>query len=95
MKSSDFDVRYVARLARLDLSEAEAAQFQAQLADVLGYASALDRVDVSGVDLSLVEATARNRTRPDVAGPGLSHAEALANAPARSDDEFLTVRVVD
>jgi aspartyl-tRNA(Asn)/glutamyl-tRNA(Gln) amidotransferase subunit C len=95
MNGSKFDVRYVARLAQLDLSEEEAARFQAQLAHVLGYVSALDRVDVSGIDLSVIEAASGNPTRPDVPGPGLTHVEALANAPAHSDAEFLTVRVVD
>ena len=46
----DLDVRYVARLARLELSDAEIAQYQAQLSDVLKFVEALRQVDVSDVE---------------------------------------------
>jgi aspartyl-tRNA(Asn)/glutamyl-tRNA(Gln) amidotransferase subunit C len=95
MKSPELDVRYVARLARLDLSDEEVARFEAQLGDVVEYVSTLDRADVSGIDLTVTAADAGNRTRPDEPAPGLTTDEALADAPARAGDEFLTVRVVD
>ena len=50
MAAPDLDVRYVARLARLELSEEEITRFQAQLSDVLTYVEALRQVDVSGVE---------------------------------------------
>ena len=95
MQAPELDVRYVARLARLDLTEAEAAQFQAQLTDVLGYIAALDRLDVTGIEPTAHAEEIHNVTRPDAARPGLATAEAMANAPARSDGQFLTVRVVE
>lgn len=94
MKAPELDVRYVARLARLELSEQETAQFQSQLTDVLGYIATLDRLDVAGLATEL-EAPEANVTRPDAARPGLSTEEALANAPASSQGSFLTVRVVE
>ena len=48
--SDQFDVRYVAQLARLDLSEAEIAKFQSQLGQVLAHVEKLGQVDVSGVE---------------------------------------------
>ncbi len=95
MKSPELDVRYVARLARLELSDAEATAFQAQLDHVLGYIAALDRVDVTGVEATLHGEPAHNVTRPDAPRSGLTTEQALANAPATSGAQFLTVRVVD
>ena len=45
--SAAFDVRYTAQLARLHLSEAEIAKFQAQLSQVLVYVEKLEKVEVS------------------------------------------------
>ena len=49
-KGSDLDVAYVAKLARLNLSDAETELFQRQLGHVLNYADKLRRVDVSEVE---------------------------------------------
>jgi aspartyl-tRNA(Asn)/glutamyl-tRNA(Gln) amidotransferase subunit C len=95
MNATELDVRYVARLARLELSDEEVARFQAQLGEVLEYVSTLDRADVSGIDLAVTAGEAGNRTRADETAAGLTLEEALADAPARSKDEFLTVRVVE
>ena len=48
--NSDLDVAYVARLARINLTEDEAKTFQKQLDDVLKYVEKLRQVDVTGVD---------------------------------------------
>ena len=49
-KTSDLDVAYVARLARINLTEAEAKIFQKQLDDVLQYVEKLRQADVSDVE---------------------------------------------
>jgi aspartyl-tRNA(Asn)/glutamyl-tRNA(Gln) amidotransferase subunit C len=95
MKSSDLDVRYVARLARLELTAEEATHFQAQLTDVLGYIAALDRLDVAGLEPTLHAEDPHTVTRPDADRPGFTAAEALANAPAAHAGLFLTPRVVE
>lgn len=94
MKAPELDVRYVARLARLELSEQEAAQFQSQLTSVLGYIAKLDSLEVVSQPTEW-EAPAANVIRPDAPRPGLSTEEALANAPATSHGSFLTTRVVE
>ena len=48
--SSDLDVAYVARLARINLTEEEEKIFQKQLDDVLKYVEKLRQLDVTGVD---------------------------------------------
>ncbi|MFN0130564.1 MAG: Asp-tRNA(Asn)/Glu-tRNA(Gln) amidotransferase subunit GatC [Verrucomicrobiales bacterium] len=92
---AELDVRYVARLARLDLTDDEAAHFQAQLTGVLGYMAALDRLDVTDLEPTVHAEELHNVTRPDAARPGLSVDQALSNAPAARDGVFLTPRVVE
>lgn len=93
--AADLDVRYVARLARLDLTDAEVSHFQEQLTDVLGYIAALDRLDVTGLEPTVHAEEVATVSRPDVARLGISAAEALANAPATNAGLFLTPRVVE
>src|SRR5207244_11858632 len=49
-RSSDLDVAYVVKLARINLTEAEAKVFQKQLDDVLNYVEKLRQADVSHVE---------------------------------------------
>jgi aspartyl-tRNA(Asn)/glutamyl-tRNA(Gln) amidotransferase subunit C len=50
MLLSDKDVRHIAKLARLGLSDAEIKKFQAQLSGILEYSRMLDEVDTKGVE---------------------------------------------
>jgi aspartyl-tRNA(Asn)/glutamyl-tRNA(Gln) amidotransferase subunit C len=93
--AADLDVRYVARLARIALTDEEAEHFQAQLTDVLGYIATLDRLDVSGLEPTVHAEETETRCRPDAARPGFTASEALANAPASAQGLFLTPRVVE
>ena len=51
---ADFDVKYVAHLARLGLTVEEQQKFGAQLGQVLGYIEKLKEVDVSRVEPTAV-----------------------------------------
>jgi aspartyl-tRNA(Asn)/glutamyl-tRNA(Gln) amidotransferase subunit C len=87
------EVRHVAELAKLRLTEAEIEQFAGQLSAILDYAERLQEVDTSSVPptpyvLPLVNVMAADEPRP-----GLSNTEALANAPD-SDEGFFRVRAV-
>lgn len=90
------DVSQVATLARLELSPEETARFQSQLDHILGHIAQLNAVDVSGI-----EPTAHANPVPDVMredvprGGSFSNAEALANAPERSGEQFKVVKVVE
>ena len=93
-------VRHVARLARLRLTEAEEERFASQLSDVLAYVEKLARVDVTGVlplafagELSAEEAT--SALRPDEERPGLPRERALAAAPAHDGASFLVPRILE
>ena len=75
------EVRHVAELAKLALTDAELAQFTEQLSDILDYAQRLQEVDTSHVAPTPYPLPLQNVFRVDAAGDCLSNEEALANAP--------------
>lgn len=89
------DVRYVARLARLELTEEEATLFQAQLGQILAYVDQLKQLDVTGIEPTAHAVPRVNVMRPDEPRPGLSQQEALANAPAQANGLFLVPKIVE
>jgi aspartyl-tRNA(Asn)/glutamyl-tRNA(Gln) amidotransferase subunit C len=95
MATGDFDVRYVAHLARLKLSPEEEQQLGAQLGDILGYIEKLKEVDVSGMDPTAHPSPLVNVTRPDEERSSLSHDEALRNAPQKSGGLFTVPKIVE
>jgi len=93
--SSDFDVRYTAQLARLNLSDEEIARFQAQLAQVLDYVEKLKQVDVTGVEPTAHTYPTYNVFRPDEPRDWFDARQALANAPREANDLFIVTKVVE
>ena len=90
-----FDVRYVAQLARLDLTEVEIAKFQSQLGQVLAHVEKLNAVDVSGVEPTAHANQVVNVLRADVARQGFTPAEALSNAPREANGLFIVPKVIE
>lgn len=82
------DVRKVARLARLDLPDADLPRVRDQLAAILGYVEQLRAVDTAGVEPLAHPLPVSNALRADEPRPSLPVHEALANAPARAGDYF-------
>ena len=95
MSSPELDVRYVANLARIDLSDAEIAQFQTQLDRVLEYVEQLSQVDVSHVEPTAHANDITNVFRADEAKPGLEKKAALANAPRQANGLVMVTKVVE
>jgi aspartyl-tRNA(Asn)/glutamyl-tRNA(Gln) amidotransferase subunit C len=93
--SAEFDVRYTAQLARLNLSEEEIAKFQAQLGHVLGYVEKLSAVDVAGVEPTAHAFAVQNVFRADEPRPSLAVSQALANAPRSANGLFVVPKVID
>ena len=90
-------VRHVARLARLALSEQEEERFASQLAHVLEYVERLQAVDVEGVEpLSFAgDAAASAPLREDVQRPSLPRERALSQAPEHDGKAFLVPRIIE
>ncbi len=83
-EASDLDVAYVARLARLNLTDEETRLFQKQLGDVLKYAAKLGEVDVSSVEAAAHAAPIFNVFREDEPRDWFTAEEALSNAPHKA-----------
>jgi aspartyl-tRNA(Asn)/glutamyl-tRNA(Gln) amidotransferase subunit C len=75
------DVLHIARLAHLDLTEAEVERFTKDLGAILAYASEIQRVTTAGVTPMAHASTSETVWREDVAEPSLDRAKALENAP--------------
>jgi len=83
-------VLHVARLARLELAEAEVERFSGELSAVLEHVARIAEVAAEGVQPTAHVALAESPLRPDEAGQPLDRELALAAAPAR-DGEFFVV----
>ena len=94
-KSTDLNVGYVSKLARLNLSDEETQLFQKQLADVLEYAEKLGEVDVSHVEAAAHAVPMFNVFREDEPRDWFTAEEALANAPQKSNQLFIVTKVVE
>jgi aspartyl-tRNA(Asn)/glutamyl-tRNA(Gln) amidotransferase subunit C len=92
---SDFNVTYVANLARIELSEDEAARFQGQLDSILDYIRQLESVDVTGIEPTAHASPVFDVLREDVSRPGFTADEALLNAPSRTGDQFRVPKVIE
>ena len=95
MAGTDIDVKYVAHLARLSLSDEEQAKLGAQLGNILGYIEKLRELDVTGVEPTAHAVPLSNVTRADVVKPSLPHDEAMRNAPAQANGLFLVPKIVE
>jgi len=93
-KSGGIDVEYVARLARISLSENERILFQGQLESIVGYVNDIAGVDVGSVPPAALAPPARNVLRPDLPGPGLDREAVLKNAPANDGQAILVPKIV-
>ena len=91
----EFDIKYVAHLARLALTPQEQERFGAQLEDILRYIEKLKQLDVSQVEPTAHAVPLVNVFRPDELGCGLSTQEALRNAPAQADGLFIVPKIVE
>ncbi len=93
--SDQFNVRYVAQLARLDLSDAEIAKFQSQLGQVLAHVEQLGKVDVSAVEATAHANAVENVFRADEPRDWPDPASALKNAPRSAGGLFVVAKVLE
>lgn len=94
MSQSHIDVRYVANLARLELSDAEVSEFQPQLEAILVHVEALSKLDVSGIDPTAHANEIFGRMREDIPHESLSQAAMLQNAPDQAQGQIRVPKVV-
>jgi len=96
MASDRIDIRHVARLARLALTDAEISTFGPQLGNLLGFVDELADLDTDGVAATAQVIPARNVQRDDAIRPEtmLTRESALANAPQAQAGFFRVPRIL-
>jgi aspartyl-tRNA(Asn)/glutamyl-tRNA(Gln) amidotransferase subunit C len=86
------DVKKLARLAKISITDEEAKKYQAELDAILGYVKQLDAIDTTGVEPTSQVTGLVNVTRPDsIVEYGVSQDELLKNAPD-TKDSYLKVK---
>jgi|SRR4051795_6398005 aspartyl-tRNA(Asn)/glutamyl-tRNA(Gln) amidotransferase subunit C len=88
------EVRELAILARLALSEQEVARMTVDLDAILDYVDAMRELDTTGVEPMTHAVPFDCPLRADQTAPSLPIDEALANAPRREDSFFQVPRIV-
>ena len=96
MADTSIDVRYVANLARINLTDDEVERFGSQLAGVMTHIEKLSEVDVEGIEPASTQvASATNRVRSDEPVPSIPAEGFLQNTPDQSQGQLRVPKVVD
>ena len=90
MSLSTAEVRHIAWLARLGVTDAEVKRFREDLSVILDHFRALEELDTSGVPAATHASLLQNVLRDDTPAQSLAVGEVLANAPD-SEDSCLRV----
>lgn len=94
MSLSEHDVRHVAMLARLALTDDEVEAMRADLNSILGHIDDIQSLDLSGVEPMAHAIKVVNVTRPDVVVAPFSQEVAVMNAPKSEDGAFMIPQIV-
>ncbi|HEX9077270.1 MAG TPA: Asp-tRNA(Asn)/Glu-tRNA(Gln) amidotransferase subunit GatC [Anaerolineae bacterium] len=95
MPLSRAQVRHIAELARLELSEQEIDRMASQLSAILDYAGRLQELDTEAIPPTASVVPLQNVMRDDVVTPSLPREDVLRNAPDKDErGEFFRVRAI-
>ncbi|MCH2176216.1 MAG: Asp-tRNA(Asn)/Glu-tRNA(Gln) amidotransferase subunit GatC [Lentisphaeria bacterium] len=94
MSESDIQVAHIAKLARLQLTPEEEAEFQTEIEAILSYVDKLQNLNVDGVEPTAHATQITNVIRDDVSGKTQDREKTLANAPDVADEVLLKVPAV-
>ena len=89
------DVRYVAQLSKIAVTDEEAAKLQGELDAILGYVQQLDQLDTSGVEPTYQVTGLTNVDREDkLIDYGVDQQALLSNAPHVQDNQIKVPKVL-
>lgn len=94
MTPDTIDIRYVAKLARIALTDDEIERFSKELGELLGHVNALAELDTQSVPATAQVVESRNVTRDDVIRPCLEREVVLSAAPQRQGGFFRVPRII-
>ena len=89
MEDTGIDIKYVAELARLELSDEQAAKLQSELGSIVGYIAELKAVNVDNIEPTAHATMLSNAWREDEVSESYPRAEMLANAPGVVEDGLI------
>jgi aspartyl-tRNA(Asn)/glutamyl-tRNA(Gln) amidotransferase subunit C len=95
MSVDQAEVRRIAHLARIAVTDAEVPHLQDQINAILSFVEALSAVDVSGVEPMTSVIPMKLPMRDDVVTDGEIEPAILANAPLTEDGFFLVPKVIE
>ena len=94
MAISEADVRHVAMLARLALTDEQVSTLVAEISTILGHIDELQNLDLEDVQPTAHPLAMTNSMRADLIRPGLSREDALLNAPVSDGTAFVIPTIV-
>jgi len=95
MKLTDEEIRHIALLARLGISDAEVEKFREQLSSILENMDILQQADTTGLAPTSQSVALENIYRSDETAPSLTADEVLVNAPDQEDNSFKVNAVLE
>ncbi len=88
------EVKHIAKLAKLSLTEQEEINFQKELSNIIDYMDKLNEVDITNVESLSHPITVENVFREDEVKKSISREEVLKNAPDATEEFFKVPKVI-
>lgn len=89
------EIKMIAQLVRVQLTESQEQKFGEQLEEIMGYIDRLKAVDVTGIEPAAHAFDIHNVWGADRVHSSFSRREVLENAPAEEDGQFVVPKVVE
>ena len=89
------EVKHIAELARLRLTEAELEHYRKQLASILEHVTRLQALDTTGIPPTASVLPSHDALRADEIRPGLTTEQLLRNAPKTEGNQFMVPPVLE
>ncbi|MDO4271798.1 MAG: Asp-tRNA(Asn)/Glu-tRNA(Gln) amidotransferase subunit GatC [Candidatus Saccharibacteria bacterium] len=94
MSVSIDEVRHLAALSEIDLSDDELKSLGTDIDNIVGYINQLDELDTNGIEPTFQLTGLKNVWREDVIEPQLAREKLLALAPAAEDNQVIVPKVL-
>lgn len=92
---SEEEVKHVANLARLAVTDDEVKKFQQNLDAIITYAEQLNEIDTENIEPTSHVLDMKNVMREDVPSKGLPREEVLKNAPEHQDGQIKVPSIIE
>ena len=95
MKVSKDEIRHIANLASLNLTETEVEKYANNMDNILNFAETINGIDTNSVDEAITAIPEYNVFRKDEINEFEDNDALLANAPSKEDNMFIIPKVID